>query len=76
MQTTRQYQGMTAREIIDGQDGETNGGDRMTGKIIWNYRTTCNADGTLQSFGRSTVCRPEDADVIGIDDGRILLEIV
>jgi len=67
LQPAGTYHGKTASRIIAGQDGETNAGDRTSGDIAWNYRTTRNPDGTPQGFGRSTVCLPADADVIGIE---------
>ncbi len=68
---------MTASEIVKGQTGETNGGDRISGDVIWNYRTRLNADGTVQGFGRSTVCAADRADCIGVetDAGLELLDI-
>ena len=61
MRTVSKYAGMTAKQIIDGQDGETNGGMRMTGNVIWNYRTEYNPDGTYDALNGPCVCEPEQA---------------
>ena len=60
----------TAKDIINAQNETTNGGDFLIelngAKVIWNYRTSYNPDGTQQSFGQTTVCNKENADLLGI----------
>jgi len=68
MKVQKTYKGLTAKQIIARRDGETNGGDNMSGPIIWNYRSGYNPDGTLQSFGNVTVCDAHRADCITIEE--------
>ncbi len=72
----RTYNGLTAKEIIEGRDGETRGGDCMTGDIVWNFRTSQNPDGTVKDFGEVTVCKRENADCITIEDVKHGIEAV
>ncbi len=67
MKHQRTYKGLTARKIIGMERGQTNAGDRVSGNIVWNYRTSYNPDGTLQGMGQATVCKPGQADCIGIE---------
>ena len=68
--TTINSKRVTAKQIINAKTGTTNGGDNISTiagvEVVWNYRTSYNADGTLKSFGRSTVCNAADADLIAI----------
>ena len=65
MNTVKKYAGMTARQIIDGKDGETNGGHNMTGNIIWQYRTDVTPDGYISDAW--TACEADSATMITIE---------
>ncbi len=66
MRTVKAWKGMTAKGIIHGKDGETKGGDNMTGDIIWNYRTDYLPDGTYDDQG-PCVSSEENATCIVVD---------
>jgi len=60
------YEGKTARQIADTQDGSNEYGMRFTGSLCWQYRTSYDRAGYLQDTGPS-VCEPERADCISIE---------
>ena len=66
MQVVTTWQGLTAQQIIEGRDGMTNGGDHLTGDIVWQYRTDYRPDGTLDDMGQC-VCDADRADCITIE---------
>ena len=65
MKTVKKYAGMTAQQIIDGKDGETNGGHNMTGNIMWQYRTDVTPEGFVSDTW--TACEADRATMITIE---------
>jgi len=67
MRTAKTWMGLTAQQLIDGQDGTTKGGDRLTGSVCWTYRTSYDRDGFVLPPDHCTVCAQENADCISIE---------
>lgn len=75
MKTLKTWKKLSAREIIVGKDGETEGGYYTTGDIIWTYRTDYLEDGIYDDQG-PCVCSPCRANCITIEaPGRTLARL-
>ncbi|MCI5208529.1 MAG: hypothetical protein D3910_06995 [Candidatus Electrothrix sp. ATG2] len=75
MKIVETWKGLTAQEIIDRRDGETNGGHNMTGEIVWQYRTDYLSGGTFDDQG-PCACSADRADCITVEcSGGILARL-